>query len=193
MPNEEDKRAMGDVINSDSAVAAEDVLHDLQTAYTAEAATAIGRQVIDGRAAVSHWPRSEASVPSQPFMIIQDEGQPSPEEIDRWWKLQDQLRRTGQSQERRMTANHETTVLVTASIEGELVVRQKFSDSEMLDYIQRHHTLHKKIHFLYVVDGYEATVTWDDEPMSQAFKGESLRGALEEMMQGGDILTTSGR
>lgn len=77
--------------------------------------------------------------------------------------------------------------------EGELMVRKKFTDAEMLDYVERHHTLHKKVAFLYVVDGYEAVVTWDDEPMSPDFKGSTLREALEEMMQGGDILTSTGR
>jgi hypothetical protein len=77
--------------------------------------------------------------------------------------------------------------------EGELMVRKKFTDSEMLDYMQRHHTLHKRIAFLYVVDGYEAVVTGDDEPMSPVFKGSTLREALEEMMQCGDILTSTGR
>ena len=89
---------------------------------------------------------------------------------------------------------HATTGLQASTLkEGELMVKKKFTDAEMLDYLQRHHTLHKKVDFLYVIDGYEAVVTWDDEPMSPVFKGSTLRDALEEMMQGGDILTSTCR
>ncbi|MFW4982496.1 hypothetical protein ACOAOB_25775 [Pseudomonas aeruginosa] len=88
---------------------------------------------------------------------------------------------------------HAAKSLQTSTLkEGELMVKKQFTDAEMLDYLQRHHTLHKKVDFLYVVDGYEAVVTWDDEPMSPVFKGSTLRDALEEMMQSGDILTSSG-
>ena len=83
--------------------------------------------------------------------------------------------------------------LALTGLEGEVLVRKTFTDAEMLDYLQRHHTLHKKVSFLYVVDGYEAVVTWDDEPMSPTFKGSTLREALAEMMQAGDILTSNGR
>ncbi|WP_199918300.1 hypothetical protein [Pseudomonas veronii] len=89
---------------------------------------------------------------------------------------------------------HAATSLQASTLkEGELMVKKQFSDAEMLDYLQRHHTLHKKVDFLYVVDGYEAVVTWDDEPMSPVFKGSTLRDALAEMMQGGDIHTSTGR
>lgn len=91
-------------------------------------------------------------------------------------------------------AEHAITSLQISNLtEGEVMVRKKFTDAEMLDFLQRHHTLHKKVDFLYVVDGYEAVVTWDDEPMSPVFKGLTLREALEELMQGGDILTSTGR
>lgn len=60
-------------------------------------------------------------------------------------------------------------------------------------HLWNNHTLHKKVEFLYVVDGYEATVTWGDEPMSPTYKGSTLREALAEMMQVGDILTREGR
>ena len=86
-----------------------------------------------------------------------------------------------------------TSLQVSTLTEGELMVRKKFTDAEMLDYLQRHHTLHKKVDFLYAVDGYEAVMTWDDEPMSPVYKGSTLRDALGEMMQGGDILTSTGR
>lgn len=90
---------------------------------------------------------------------------------------------------------NETGNNLSASVlkEGELLVRKKFNDAEMLDFLERHHTLHKKVDFLYVVDGYQAVVTWDDEPMSATYKGSTLRDALEEMMQSGDILTSNGR
>lgn len=77
--------------------------------------------------------------------------------------------------------------------EGELPQKRNFTDTEMLDYLERHHTLHKKIDFLYVVDGYEAVVTSDDEPISPTYKGSSLRNALNELMQSGDVLTSNGR
>lgn len=75
----------------------------IDSADTAEADAATGRKVIeDIRAAVSHLPRSKAAVPSEPFMIFQDEGQWSPEEIERWGALQDEFRRIGQPQESKM-------------------------------------------------------------------------------------------
>jgi hypothetical protein len=93
-----------------------------------------------------------------------------------------------------METNQSVSSLTAAGAkEGEVLVRKNFTDAEMFEYLQRHHTLHKKVEFLYVVDGYEAVVTWDDEPMSPIFKGSTLREALEEMMQVGDILTSSGR
>ncbi|HGY3910824.1 TPA: hypothetical protein ACNVX4_006399 [Pseudomonas aeruginosa] len=77
--------------------------------------------------------------------------------------------------------------------EGEVPEKRNFTDTEMLDFLERHHTLHKKIDFLYLVDGYEAVVTWDDKPLSPVYKGSSLRDALNELMQCGDVLTSSGR
>lgn len=79
------------------------------------------------------------------------------------------------------------------AVEGDYEQRLTFTDADMLDFLERHHTLHKTVEFLYVVDGYEATVMWDDEPMSPTFKGETLRETLTDMMQGGDILTSKGR
>lgn len=87
----------------------------------------------------------------------------------------------------RPTAQPGKSVAASVLREGELVARKSFTDTEMLDYLQRHHTLHKKVDFLYVVDGYEVSVTWDDEPISPTYKGSTLRESLEEMMQDGDI------
>jgi hypothetical protein len=65
---------------------------------------ALGRQVIEEiRAAASHLPQPEVSAPSGPFLLLQDEGQPSREEVERWGELSEKLRRIGQPQETSVT------------------------------------------------------------------------------------------
>lgn len=65
---------------------------------------ALGRQVIEGiRAAASHLPQQEVSAPSGPVLLLQDEGQPSREEVQRWGELVEKMRRIGQPQETSLT------------------------------------------------------------------------------------------
>jgi hypothetical protein len=47
--------------------------------------------------------------------------------------------------------------------------------------------LHRQVDILYVVDGYEVTVTWDENPVSKSFHGESLFMAIEAAMEGFDL------
>jgi hypothetical protein len=78
--------------------------------------------------------------------------------------------------------------------EGEFIQREfRFTDTQMLDYMERHQTLHKQVEIIYVVDGYWAQVTWDEVPLSPTYKAETYRGALDALMQGGDVFTPSGR
>jgi hypothetical protein len=63
----------------------------------------------------------------------------------------------------------------------------------MLDYMERHQTLHKQVELTYVVDGYMADVTWDGVPLSETFRAGTYRGALEELMLNGDVMTADGR
>ncbi|WP_274644123.1 hypothetical protein [Pseudomonas serbica] len=93
-----------------------------------------------------------------------------------------------------VTAPEQTFDVAPPPMEGEFIPRQyQFTDSQMLDFIERHQTLHKQVEFTYVVDGYHAEVTWDLTPISETFKGDTLRGALDALMQGGDVMTASGR
>lgn len=87
----------------------------------------------------------------------------------------------------------QTMAIAQPPIEGELLPRYKFTDAEMLDYIQRHHTLHKDLEFTYTADGYIAEVTWDCHSLSETFKADTLRGALDALMMGGDVMTADGR
>ncbi|HHQ2714176.1 TPA: hypothetical protein ACSPMB_000004 [Pseudomonas aeruginosa] len=78
-------------------------------------------------------------------------------------------------------------------LQGKNLNLKTFTDTEILSFLERHNTLHKKVEILYVVDGYEAAVTWDDAPISDVFKGKDLREALVQMMQAGDIFSPDGR
>jgi HD superfamily phosphohydrolase YqeK len=91
------------------------------------------------------------------------------------------------------TSEKESSIAVTRQMEGEYVAFRSFSDAEILEFLNRHTTLHKQVEVLYVVDGYEATVNWDDSPMVPPAKGLTYRDALVALMQGGDILSGSGR
>jgi hypothetical protein len=128
-----------------------------------------------------HWLWVDGVMLCEEFEEISDERIPMPDDPQELQAVSDN------------PAPAQTLAITQPAIEGELMPRYKFTDAEMLDYIQRHHTLHKTIGFLYVVDGYHATVMWDDSPMSEDFKGETLRGAIDAMMTNGDIMTRQGR
>ena len=62
-----------------------------------EASSALGLQVIrEIRAAVTHLPQHELPEPSEPILLLQDEGQPSQEEVERWGELTEKFRRIGE-------------------------------------------------------------------------------------------------
>lgn len=58
---------------------------------------------------------------------------------------------------------------------------------EQIAWLQKAHTLHRQVSMLYVVDGYEVTVEWDENPISEAFHGETLREAISKAMAGHDL------
>jgi hypothetical protein len=58
---------------------------------------------------------------------------------------------------------------------------------EQIAWLQKAHTLHRQVSMLYMVDGYEVTVTWDENPISEAFHGETLREAISNAMAGHDL------
>ena len=78
-------------------------------------------------------------------------------------------------------------------IVGEVMPTLAFSAEEMLDFVDRNTTIHKQVELLYVVDGYEAAVTYDGTPQSPVYKGETVRHALCGLMQGLRTLEKSGR
>jgi HD superfamily phosphohydrolase YqeK len=62
-----------------------------------------------------------------------------------------------------------------------------YTDTQVLNFIEKHHTLHTKIDVLYVVDGYEVTLLRDESQISETFKGDTLRDALGQMMAAIDL------
>lgn len=75
---------------------------------------------------------------------------------------------------------------------GQLVPMQRFElmppiEIEQIAWLQKVHTLHRQAEMLYVVDGYEVTITWDETPISEDFKGETLSEAISKAMAGFDL------
>lgn len=62
------------------------------------------------------------------------------------------------------------------------------TDTQLIDFLDRHHALHTKIEILYVPVGYETTLTYDERPISLTYKGDTLRDALVQMVEAGDQL-----
>ena len=58
---------------------------------------------------------------------------------------------------------------------------------DKIEWLQKANTLHRQVDILYVVDGYQVTVLWDESPISEAFHGETLDKALEAAMEGFDL------
>jgi hypothetical protein len=58
----------------------------------------------------------------------------------------------------------------------------EFTDAEMLDWLERHHTLHRSVEILYVVDGYEVMLMQDGNE-GACFHGTTLRAALDNAMR----------
>lgn len=57
----------------------------------------------------------------------------------------------------------------------------------MVEWLQKVNTLHRQVDILYVVDGYEVTITWDDSPISEGFHGETVAKAIGKAMNGFDF------
>jgi hypothetical protein len=51
------------------------------------------------------------------------------------------------------------------------------TDAQIIQWLEAMHTLHRLVEVLYVVDGFEVTVTWDGMPLHGPFKAETLREA----------------
>jgi hypothetical protein len=64
-----------------------------------------------------------------------------------------------------------------------VAISTRFTDAQVVEFIEKHHTLHTKIDMLYVVDGYEVTLLRDEREISETFKGDTLRDALCKMME----------
>lgn len=65
------------------------------------------------------------------------------------------------------------------------------SDADILNWLERQHTLHRQVEALYVVDGYQVTITHDSEPIpGKEWHGETLREAYAKAMREWD--TTHG-
>lgn len=90
-------------------------------------------------------------------------------------------------------ATSEITSAENTSAAGEVMPSPIFSAEEMLDFIERNTTLHNQVELLYVVDGYEAAVTYDGAPQSPVHKGSTVRDALCALMQGMKTLEKLGR
>jgi hypothetical protein len=56
------------------------------------------------------------------------------------------------------------------------------TDADILNWLERSHTLHYSVVALYVVDGYEVTIEHDCDPCSGPWHGETLRDAYTEAM-----------
>jgi hypothetical protein len=56
-----------------------------------------------------------------------------------------------------------------------------------IEWLQKANTLHRQVDILYVVVGYQVTVTWDENPISEAFEGETVSEAISKAMAGFDL------
>ena len=62
------------------------------------------------------------------------------------------------------------------------------TDTEIIDWLERQHTLHRRVVALYVVDGYNIEIEHDGEPIKGAeWHGETLREAYSTAMAHWDL------
>lgn len=54
------------------------------------------------------------------------------------------------------------------------------SSTDQINWLEEMHTLHRGVEILYVVIGYEVTITRDDSPISPKYFGETLSEALNK-------------
>ena len=61
------------------------------------------------------------------------------------------------------------------------------SDSDIIEWIEDNTTLHKQVECVYVVDGYEVSITYDDSIIKGPYFGDTLREAYyKAIKQSGD-------
>lgn len=56
------------------------------------------------------------------------------------------------------------------------------TDADIIEWLERNHTLHHAVEALYVVDGFEVTITYDGNPLAGPWHAETLRGAYLKAM-----------
>lgn len=61
------------------------------------------------------------------------------------------------------------------------------TDTEIIEWLERQHTLHRAVDALYVVDGYDVSITFDGEPHAGPWHGETLREAYQVAMKHWDV------
>lgn len=64
---------------------------------------------------------------------------------------------------------------------------QRHEYADQIAWLQDVSTLHRSVDILYVVDGYEVTVVWDGEPISDSFHGETVSEAISKAMAEFDL------
>ncbi len=60
-------------------------------------------------------------------------------------------------------------------------------ESEILDWLERNHTLHRKVVALYLVDGYQVEIEHDCSLIAGPWRGDTLREAYREAMKHWDV------
>lgn len=65
--------------------------------------------------------------------------------------------------------------------------RQRDAAEARVEWLQKVNTLHRQADILYVVDGYEVTIVWDDYPISEGFHGATVAEAIDKAMVGFDL------
>lgn len=61
------------------------------------------------------------------------------------------------------------------------------TDEEIIDWLERNHTLHRQVVALYVVDGYEVEIEYDGCAIRGPWHGETLRDAYAKAMEEWDV------
>lgn len=58
----------------------------------------------------------------------------------------------------------------------------KVSDKDIVDWIEKYSTLHMSVKVLYVVDGYQIAIMYDDHVLYGPIKGDTLRKAYYKII-----------
>lgn len=67
-------------------------------------------------------------------------------------------------------------------------VVQNPSDTQIIDWLERQHTLHRTVEVIYVVDGYLVQICYDGTPLKdKEWHGDTLRNAYAAAMQDWDV------